>query len=277
MFRIDSYLLPGDACHVAHKDLARRWPEKAHHHDYFELLLVERGETDHWVNGVRQSLGPGQLVFFRPADRHAFRADPNSGCRIFNVMFRPETAQHLIQRYPEEFAGRFFDSAAPVPDAHQLQDDQFKQALGLATRLVNSALSLAQIEEFLLALGNQVLAPIAEDPVAMPNWLADACTALRHPSVFSAGTAGFVAVAGRSHEHLCRSCRSFLGTTPTAYVNRVRTKYAAERLVRTQLPIAEISAEVGIDNIGHFYRVFREQFGTTPRRYRVQNQKNPFE
>ena len=276
-FRIASYLRDGDASHVAHKDLARRWPEKAHNHDYFELLLIERGETDHWINGVRQRLGPGELVFFRSSDSHAFRADPQTGCRIFNVMFRQETARHFIERYADEFAGRFFDSAAELPDAYRLQDDPFKRAVRLASRLLNSSLSLAQVEEFLLALGNQVLAPIVDEPHQMPNWLAEACQALRNPSIFSRGTPGFVAVAGRSHEHLCRSCRAFLGTTPTAYVNRIRSTYAAERLVRTQLPIAEISAEVGIENIGHFYRLFRQHFGTTPRAYRLAHQKNPFE
>ena len=44
-FFIDSYLGPGHASHVAHKDLARRWPAKAHDHDYFELFLIEHGQT----------------------------------------------------------------------------------------------------------------------------------------------------------------------------------------------------------------------------------------
>ena len=276
-FRIGSYLRPGDASHVAHKELARRWPAKAHDHDYFELFLIEQGQTDHWVNGTRQRLESGQMVFVRPGDAHAFRADQTAGCRIFNVMFRQETVRHFIERYPEEFADRLFDSHADLPETHSLRDDQFNQGLRLAGRLMNGSLSRAQVEEFLLALVNQVLTPLLDEPSKLPNWLLEACSALRNPSVSRQGTTGFVAVAGRSHEHLCRSCKQFLGTTPSSYVNRVRVDYAAERLVRTQVPIAEISSEIGIENLGHFYRVFRQHLGTTPRAYRLANQKNPFE
>ena len=276
-FRIETYLRPGAASHVAQKELARRWPEKAHNHDYYELFLIETGQTDHWINGARQKLERGQLVFIRPHDAHAFRADPKRGCRIINVMFLRETVEHAIARYPDEFNRRFFDSGAELPDAVVLREVAFDRALRLADRLVNSALTLAQVEEFLLALVNQVLAPLRREETRLPSWLAEACNALRAPSVFRQGTAGFVAVAGRSHEHLCRSCKEHLGATPSAYVNRVRAAYAAERLVRTQLPIAEIAADIGISNVGHFYRVFHAHFGTTPRAYRLQHQKNPFE
>ncbi|MEM6384700.1 MAG: AraC family transcriptional regulator [Pseudomonadota bacterium] len=276
-FRLDRYLSAGDASHVARKDLAPRWPTKAHDHDYFELFLIERGETDHWINGRRQRLKRGSLTFIRAHDAHAFRADAQMGCRIFNVMFRKETVHHLNARYPNEFSSRFFDGKDDQPDRHDLRASQFEHVTQLADRLINSSLSLAQAEEFLLSLANQVLTPALVEPTRMPSWLSDACNALQSPAVFVKGTSGFVEVAGRSHEHLCRSCKEFLGTTPSAYVNRIRANYAAEKLVRTQSPIADISSEVGIDNIGHFYRVFRDHFRTTPRAYRLANQKNPFE
>ncbi|MEO1550593.1 MAG: AraC family transcriptional regulator [Pseudomonadota bacterium] len=276
-FRIETYLRPGDASHVAHKELSKRWAELAHDHDYYEVFLIEHGQTDHWINGARQRLGRGHLAFVRPSDAHAFRADARQGCRIFNIMFRAETVAHFRARYGPEIAGRFFDHTGPLPDAHDLQDTGLGITLRLLERLMHSPLTLARVEEFLLALINQVLAPADLDSHRMPSWLSQACKALRQPAVFRQGTAGFIAVAGRSHEHLCRSCRTHLGVTPSAHVNQIRASYAAERLVRTQDPIAQIASEVGMDNIGHFYRVFRSHFGTTPRAYRLSHQKDPFE
>ncbi|MEM9267772.1 MAG: helix-turn-helix transcriptional regulator, partial [Pseudomonadota bacterium] len=194
-----------------------------------------------------------------------------------NVMFRVETVAHFIDRYPAEFSGRFFDHTGPLPEAHLLSDASFDLTLQLALRLMDNSLSLARVEEFLLAMANQVFSPVEVDVQRMPGWLSQACKSLRHPSVFQQGTTGFVAVAGRSHEHLCRSCKEYLGVTPSAYVNQIRATHAAERLVRTQDPIAEIAAEIGIDNLGHFYRVFRQHFGTTPRAYRQSHQRDPFE
>ena len=42
-FSIDTYLRPGDATHVARKDLEPRWPDRAHRHDYYEVFLIEKG------------------------------------------------------------------------------------------------------------------------------------------------------------------------------------------------------------------------------------------
>lgn len=275
-FRIDNYVQPSDASHVAHKYLPSRWPEAAHDHDYFEIFLVESGRTDHWINASIERLRRGHLAFIRPTDAHAFRADAKLGCRIYNVMFRQETVEHFNARYAHEFSGRFFDSTEVMPDTYILKDALFDRALRLCNRLMDSTLSLAQVEEFLLALGNQVLASLSRREQHVPGWLADACELLNDPINFRQGTAGFVAVAGKSHEHLCRSCKEHLGCTPSAYVNKIRMSYAADRLVRTHLPITQIVEEIGIDSVGHFYRLFQQQLGKTPRAYRVAYQRNPF-
>jgi AraC family cel operon transcriptional repressor len=45
--------------------------------------------------------------------------------------------------------------------------------------------------------------------------------------VFREGAEGFVKVAGRSQEHVCRQTRRHLGLSPTQYVNRIRIQHAA--------------------------------------------------
>jgi len=134
-FRIDQYLRAGEASHIAHKALAPRWPEKAHDHDYFELFLVEQGEADHWINGTRERVARGHLAFVRPGDAHAFRAQAAAGCTIFNVMFRCETVTHLTERYPQDFAGRLFDTGGAVPEAVALQDAPTAGALALCSQV----------------------------------------------------------------------------------------------------------------------------------------------
>ncbi|MEM9127601.1 MAG: AraC family ligand binding domain-containing protein, partial [Pseudomonadota bacterium] len=88
LFRIDAYLRDGEDTHVARKGLADRWPERAHRHDYFEVFLIERGATEHWINGRYETLSPGHVVFIRPEDSHAFCANSKTGCGIINVMVR---------------------------------------------------------------------------------------------------------------------------------------------------------------------------------------------
>ncbi|MEM6408146.1 MAG: AraC family transcriptional regulator [Pseudomonadota bacterium] len=275
-YKISSYLRAEDSFHVARKSLARKWPDHAHDHDFYEVFLVENGEVDHWINQKTTRLSKGHLVFVRPFDVHAFRADAKSGCDIINVMFRVETARHFLLRYSEDYRERFFDSKSRFPETHLLQGARLEGAVNVARDLATAKQSLARLDEFLLTLTNRLLPPKSSFGSGVPQWLAEACEAARHPEIFKLGAPGFIAVAGRSHEHVCRTCRATLGLTPSAYINRVRSEFAAERLARSTDGIPEIASQCGIENLSHFYRVFRNHYGTTPRIYRLRHQRSPF-
>ncbi len=276
-FRITDYLRANEAFHFARKDLARRFPETEHDHDYFEVALIEDGQTEHRINGITQLLKAGQLIFIRPRDVHAFRADRKRGCRIVNIMFRSETAHHLATRYASSIAGRFFDSQSPLPEEHSLGSVRFDRALSVARHLQTGDRSLARIEEFLLTLTNRVADFTSPTNAAAPRWFTDACTAAQSREVFRRGTEGFVSAAGRSHEHVCRTCKEVLGLTPSAYINRIRLDYAAHLLRSDETSIEGIAAACGYDNTSYFYRLFRDQYGMTPRNYRLRHQRDPFE
>ncbi|MEL7131586.1 MAG: AraC family transcriptional regulator [Pseudomonadota bacterium] len=276
-FHIDTYIRPGEAFHFARKHLAKRFPEAAHYHDYFEVFLIERGRTAHWINGTQQVLEAGQLAFIRPRDVHAFRADRALGCQIINVMFRVETATHLADRYADTIKGRFFDRKGALPDLHTLGPKRFARAISVAEQLQTSDRTLAGIEEFLLVLVNRVAHPSSEVAGSTPRWFAEACSAALSPDVFRKGSAGFIAAAGRSHEHVCRTCRAITGYTPSEYVNRIRISHAAQLLRSSEIPVQDVMESCGFENVSYFYRLFRTQMGGTPKAYRLAHQRDPFQ
>lgn len=276
-FQIAGYLKPSEAFHFARKSLAPRYPEQAHDHDFYEVFLIESGRTAHWVNGVTQTLDPGQLVFMRPGDTHAFCADRKRGCQIINVMFRIETAQHLAARYHDTIQGRFFDAGGPLPEAHTLSPARFSRAVTVAEQLQTAHRSLAAIEEFLLVLTNRVAHPTSGLNETAPRWFAEACSAAQSQDVFRLGASGFIKAAGRSHEHVCRTCKAVLGLTPTAFINRIRIEHAAHLLRSNDASIDDIVESCGFENLSYFYRLFRQQYGLTPRAYRHHNLRDPFQ
>lgn len=276
-FRIDTYIQPDEAFHFARKRLATRYPRQAHDHDYFEVFLIESGRTAHWINGVSQVLEPGQLVFIRPQDVHAFCADRQQGCQIINVMFRQETALHLTDRYRASIDQRFFASCAPLPEVHKLGQVRFARAITVAQQLQTAHRSLARIEEYLLTLINRVADGSSRANDTAPHWFAAACSAAQSQEVFKKGAAGFIEATGRSHEHVCRTCKELLQQTPSEYINRIRIDYAAFLLRSDEASIEEVALECGFENTSYFYRLFRRQHGETPRAYRSRYMRNPFE
>ncbi|MFN3143910.1 MAG: helix-turn-helix domain-containing protein [Paracoccaceae bacterium] len=274
LFRIDTYLDPAEAFHFVRKDLPEAPPVLEHHHDYFELMLVEQGQVHHWINGVEELLEQGHLVFLRPADSHALQAATGSGARILNVMFRQETAAHLVERYRDEIAGRFFWQTGPLPFALRLRGPQRERAVNAMLTLQTSHRGLARIEHFLLSVMTHVLdaAEVVDDRA--PSWLLAACRAAREPRVFRQGAEGFRAAAGRSQEHVCRQARRYLGLSPTQYVNRLRIQHAAMLLAGTDRGLADVAGDCGFENLSYFHRLFRDQYGTTPRNYRMRHRQD---
>lgn len=276
-FLIENYIRPHEAFHFARKRLDTRFPDTAHDHDCYEVFLIESGRTAHWVNGVMQTLEPGQLAFVRPSDVHAFRADRATGCQIINVMFRTDTARHLAQRYEETIGGHFFDAASHLPELHTLGPARFARAINVAEQLQTAHRSLARIEEFLLVLTNRVADASSGIAGTSPRWFAEACSAAQSQEVFRKGGAGFIAAAGRSHEHVCRTCKAVTGLTPSEYVNQIRIEFSAHLLRSDERPIDEIVEACGFDSTSYFYRLFRRQYGITPRQYRLRNLRDPFQ
>ncbi len=143
-----------------------------------------------WLAGFsRRSLtkkwdAPGDIVFIRPADSHAFQALGDAPCRIINIMFWPDTAARPGTRYADQFQYRFFWHAGSSPDAHQIRDPRMERAISYALELQGSLRTLARIEEFLLDLMTRVADYDAAMPNDAPKWLAAACVAARSLSVF---------------------------------------------------------------------------------------------
>ena len=112
-------------------------------------------------------------------------------------------------------------------------------------------------------------------PETAPSWLLKAAQAAREPRVFRRGAEGLIEAAGRSQPHVCRAARRHLGLSPTQYINRIRIQHAAMLLADTGRPIATVAEECGFENLSYFHRLFREQYGTTPRGYRQRHAKTP--
>lgn len=59
-----------------------------------------------------------------------------------------------------------------------------------------------------------------------------------------------------------------IGSTFTDYLIKVRLKKAKELLLRTDMKIYEIAEQIGYQTPSHFVKVFQEQEGLTPKKYR---------
>ena len=64
------------------------------------------------------------------------------------------------------------------------------------------------------------------------------------------------------------------GKTFTRLLQERRLAQAAYLLQNTRLPVEEVCSAVGYENKSYFHRIFAEQFGTTPKKYRDGKEKS---
>lgn len=266
--------IAGDAAfHAARSSIRRGDSFRYHGHDFAEMFWTDSGQGVHRINGEAVPLRPSVLVFIRPADTHGFSALGGDALRQTNIAFPRATMTALKSRYFPRKRWAFWHNEK-LPAMWNVEPTLLARFNRWADDLAAAPREPFHIERFLLNVLGELLRERDDVlPEAAPEWLAQACRAIRKRENFSGGVEKFLALCGRSREHVARTVRQVLGVTPTDYVNRIRMAYARQQLEMGDQDILAIALDCGLGNLSHFYRLFREQTGQTPRAYRLAHRR----
>ncbi len=73
---------------------------------------------------------------------------------------------------------------------------------------------------------------------------------------------------GVSKSRLCHEYRKYYGISPIRDVNLARLERAKKLLLTSSMRIQEISNSVGFEDVNHFIRLFKKEYGKTPGNFR---------
>jgi AraC family cel operon transcriptional repressor len=209
------------------------------------------------------------MIFMRPGDYHGIEISRQDSLTITNVAFRLETLHFLRKRYFPD-STRWFWSKNRAPTIFKLEQQMLIEMTQIADTLAREPRRAFYIERFLINLLYRLELPHRQPfPSHAPDWLLNACRKIEVTETLREGVQGFVKVSGRCHEHVARVMRACLGESPSDYVNRVRMRHAAQQLEMTDRPIIDIALDCGLENLSHFYKLFRIVHKTSPRRFRM--------
>lgn len=245
-----------------------------HQHDFHELLWVEEGEGIHRINGVVQILRPGDLVWVRARDAHAFAVRRTGGSFEFvNITFRAELWETLKRaHFPHR---NTFDHIAQVERrTHRLSREQLQRLTVLAEDLHAGHMDELAVSSFLLSAISMLTPRPTTKKDCVPDWLRFAHEQVAEHPNFTGGPAALVRLAGRSPEHVARACRRYYQQRPIDIINTARMTHAALLLRRSSQPVVDIAMECGVENLGHFYKLFHRRHGMSPGAYRRQQQES---
>lgn len=252
-----------------------------HTHDYYEIFLTTGAPIRHWINGQTQLLPEGSLVFIRPFDTHGYLypdADSRKG-EYINLAFTREIADSLFSFLSADRASQKALLTAPEPPVIILPPTEKKRLLALLSQL--NTLNWQNKQALKLRL-KVILAEIfaqhfyhvpARSTLNAPHWLKQLLQEMELAENFTAGTQRMVELSQKSYEHLARVIKKYLNTTLTKYINDLRINYAANLLLNSNQSITEICYLCGFQNLGYFYRVFKQEYGIPPAQFAASFQK----
>lgn len=71
-----------------------------------------------------------------------------------------------------------------------------------------------------------------------------------------------------SRTQLHNKIKSLTSKSTSHFIKQVRLEKAVELLCTTDLNISQVALEIGLDSLSYFSRIFTEEFGVSPNKYR---------
>lgn len=245
-----------------------------HCHDYYEIFLTLEGNITHIVNSKTQHLKEGSLVFIRPDDTHIFKYDKKKNYRFINIAFNLKTAVLLFDYIGNNAVRHLLTNAfSPVILLDKKEKDALFSKFENLNMIEYSDKNRLKYQMRILLMEiftNYFLNDLKTGEDNIPTWLKNLCKIMNKKENFVLGSPRMIELSGKSREHLARCMKKYYNITTSAFINDIRLNYAANMLLSSNMPVIDLCFECGFENISWFYSLFKEKFGKTPRRFRIE-------
>ena len=232
---------------IANATGARHW------HVVYEAIFVRRGGGTVWINAQQMTFAAGDLIWIRPGDVHATRADLPDGYACDVLQFFPDVIGGIeriasgVERASEEMHA-IFDAFA-----RETQRDDEGQQLTM--------MGLVHL------LGGWMLRRQDTETKAAPSGFICAVQTYLETAQ-SLRLQNTAAQFGYAPEHLSRRFHAETGISYRNWCEMIRLQRASMLLREEAARITDIAGRLGYSDESSFIRAFRRTYGITPYAYR---------
>lgn len=252
-----------------------------HSHDYVEILYMLSGETVHEMPGREPlTLRAGELLMINCHAVHSIHRCDEEDVGV-NFIVQPAFFDEALTAVGSTNAlGRFLMDAlkrgegsmpymhfrvADVPAIQSLMESILLTMMSdkpAGQRILKTSMTLLMLD--LMEHTGQLSMPDAGGNALVVAVLEEIRQNYAVISLKELAAARHV-----SASYLSQTVRRATGESCTELLQRQRVAQAKRLLRETDLPVSDICAAVGYANTGHFYRLFSQQAGMSPKEYRL--------
>lgn len=233
---------------------------EAHRHELPHIEIVLSGAFRDVGPGSTERLEAGEAIVLPPGFTHRNRADRAVRAIAIDV----SQAVHPLAR---DLLRGITRPRRVGREALRDLPERMRDELSAHDRASDLALAAHVLEVIALASRNTQYGEV---------WPIRAARAFIERNLASPiGLEEVAAAAGYSKGHLARMFRSMVGASVGEYIRRARLRDAAERLLSSDDPVAEVALAAGFFDQAHLARSFKAAHGRTPLEFRRLHRRAP--
>ena len=232
-----------------------------HWHDCFEIELILSGSVEQSLNGITQTLGPGDIYLLNPTDFHRLKSD---GAEIFNIMFSENLLEpELLQKILSVESNLLF----------HLTEKEFENAKSLCSQMVDEFNNASRYSEsyiknlleclFIIILRKHNFA-LSDNSDKTTSGIQKAILFLHSHFRENPTMANVAEVAGFNMNYFSSLFHKVTGKTFKAYLGDLKLEYAKKLVLSGNLSISEICFVSGFNSLPNFLKTFKARFGVSP-------------
>lgn len=240
-----------------------------YHEDFYEFILITKGEWRHTIGNSTTILPTGSLLFLKPHVAHIILTESTDNthlvfgvkksyfekfiersCSEFNVEQMPDCLVKLVssekRKYIEHLAKTIHEPSAA---SHIIADEVLFSCISDFMRSNSSPSKNAYISDIIQKLNSYVY---------LNESITDICS---HYPITRA--------------QLLQQFKKTTGMTIVQYKATQKLAYAGHLLKHTAMPISEMASLLHYDSLSYFIHLFKKTYGMTPSEYRKSDHASP--
>lgn len=231
---------------------------RSHFHNFYEILLIKRGNATYYIDDKAYSLSKNALIFTRPHQSHRIHLNTDEPYERYNLLVNPDLFPILAKIPPSVHVLHF--------DGNQIVTGLFEK-----TDYYCRTLSRDTLQRILSALCEEILINILIAANELPSSvqscrqpLTDKAIELMEQSLTSLDSID--TLCSRlcvSKSYFYRIFQEDMGISPKAYLTQ-RRLMLARREIFLGAKATAIYTQCGFVDYSAFYRAYKKHFGYPP-------------
>lgn len=235
-----------------------------HWHEYYEIEYIVSGHGVYIIDGIEYNFSPNSLIFVTPVDFTSIK-HIGEDIKIINISFSEDwISAKIINSVSSHAVVHDFDPYLCEKIHEELNSDK-----KFSSTNIRFLLGSVLIETIRKSTTNEAVVSHGKNSV-ISDMLNFVHTHFRDNPTLS----DLSEYTGLSPNYLSKIFHTHIGMTFKAYTNDLKLKYASVLLKQTDADVSDICFSCGFNTFAHFFRAFRQKYGTTPKNFRKQNENN---